>query len=389
MVSDVLLLLLSLLVPVLLVCVLVLYRAHRARLCKLEFLFNGLENRDYTFRFPQRSRDRAFDTALNRIKDVLAQHHTETLQREKYYEQLLSVVSTAILVVDRKGRVLRTNAAAHRMLDREFITHISQVEQALQADRFSVRRTEVSLDEKTVELWAVSDISHELSQKELASWEKVIRVLTHEMMNGISPVATLSQTLLERITAGEPLPAVDLEQALHTIHSTSDHLLRFVRDYRRLTLLPTPVPRPFYVKLFLEKMMAQARGFDGATAVQMELHVQPTDLMLYADESLLTHVCTNLLKNAVEALATTPDARILLCASLAPDESVRILVSNNGPAIPAEVSDHMFIPFFTTKPGGSGIGLSLSARIMQASGGQLRLLEEGDGLTTFQLTFPA
>lgn len=380
---------LSLLVPVLLVCLGLLLLAYRSRLRKLEFLFNGIENRDYGFHFPERGRNRTFDKALNRIKDILQQHHTETLEREKYYEQLLSVVSTAILVVDNCGRVLRTNAAAHRMLGREFITHISQVEDALRADRFSVRRTEVSLNDKTVELWAVSDISHELARKELASWEKLIRVLTHEIMNGVSPVATLSRTLLDRMDAGEPLPAADLQQAFRTIHATSDHMLRFVRDYRSLTLLPPPVPRPFYVKLFLEKMMALARGFDGAAAVRMELCVQPADLMLYADESLMTHVFTNLLKNAVEALAATPAPSIRLRAELAQDESVRILVSDNGPTIPAEVAAHMFIPFFTTKPGGSGIGLSLSARIMQASGGQIRLLDQGDGLTTFQLTFPA
>lgn len=379
---------LSLLVLVLLVCLGVLLLAFLAQRRKVEFLFNGIENRDYGFHFPERGRNRFFDKALNRIKDILQQHHTETLEREKYYEQLLSVVSTAILVVDHSGRVLRTNTAAHRMLGREFITHISQVEEALRADRFSVRRTEVRLNDSMVELWAVSDIGHELAQKELASWEKLIRVLTHEIMNGISPVATLSQTLLDRMDEGEPLPAADLQQAFRTIHATSDHMLRFVQDYRRLTLLPPPVPRPFYVKLFLEKMMALARGFDGASTVRMELHIQPADLMLYADESLLTHVFTNLLKNAVEALAATPAPCIRLSASLAPDESVQIRVANNGPAIPAEVAAHIFIPFFTTKPGGSGIGLSLSARIMQASGGQIRLLN-GDGLTTFVLSFPA
>ncbi len=162
MASDVLLL--SLLVLLLLVCLGVLLRAYHAQRRKEEFLFNGLENRDYAFHFPQRGRNRTFNMALNRIKDVLQQHHAETLEREKYYEQILSLVSTAILVVDSKGRVLRTNAAAHRMLDREFITHISQVETALQADRFSVHRAEVSLNDKSLDLWSITDICHDLTQ---------------------------------------------------------------------------------------------------------------------------------------------------------------------------------------------------------------------------------
>ncbi|MBQ2458717.1 MAG: ATP-binding protein, partial [Bacteroidaceae bacterium] len=164
-----------------------------------------------------------------------------------------------------------------------------------------------------------------------------------------------------------------------------------VENYRSLTLLPTPAPQPFYVKPFLERMLMLARATDGAEGLQMECSVSPADLMLYADESLLTHVFTNLLKNAVEALQTSAaqERYVRVEAAIDEAETVRIRVSNNGPAIPADVAEQMFVPFFTTKNGGSGIGLSLSARIMQASGARMELVESSDHETVFLLTFDA
>ena len=389
--SDHWLLLLAALALVFLFVIWRMHLRHRSQLRKVEFLFNAIDNLDFAFRFPVRGSNRTFNTALNRIKDILTASHYAQQERERYYEKILSMVSTAILVEDDRGRVVFCNDAALRLLRRDSITHISQVENDLKTGRFSVRRNVVGLDGRQMQLWAVNDISSELVLQEITSWEKLIRVLTHEIMNGVAPVTSLSRTLLQRVEHGGEVPVETLRQGLQTIHSTSDQLLRFVENYRSLTLLPTPAPQPFYVKPFLERMLMLARATDGAEGLLMECSVSPADLMLYADESLLTHVFTNLLKNAVEALQTSAaqERYVRVEAAIDEAETVRIRVSNNGPAIPADVAEQMFVPFFTTKNGGSGIGLSLSARIMQASGARMELVESSDRETVFLLTFDA
>ena len=389
--SDQWLLLLAALALVFLFVIWRMHLRHRSQLRKVEFLFNAIDNLDFSFRFPVRGSNRTFNTALNRIKDILTASHYAQQERERYYEKILSMVSTAILVEDDRGRVVFCNDAALRLLRRDSITHISQVENDLKTGRFSVRRNVVGLDGRQMQLWAVNDISSELVLQEITSWEKLIRVLTHEIMNGVAPVTSLSRTLLQRVEHGGEVPAETLRQGLQTIHSTSDQLLRFVENYRSLTLLPTPAPQPFYVKPFLERMLMLARATDGAEGLLMQCCVSPADLMLYADESLLTHVFTNLLKNAVEALQTSAaqERYVRVEAAIDEAETVRIRVSNNGPAIPADVAEQMFVPFFTTKNGGSGIGLSLSARIMQASGARMELVESSDRETVFLLTFDA
>lgn len=389
--SDHWLLLLAALALVFLFVIWRMHLRHRSQLRKVEFLFNAIDNLDFSFRFPVRGSNRTFNTALNRIKDILTASHYAQQERERYYEKILSMVSTAILVEDDRGRVVFCNDAALRLLRRDSITHISQVENDLKTGRFSVRRNVVGLDGRQMQLWAVNDISSELVLQEITSWEKLIRVLTHEIMNGVAPVTSLSRTLLQRVEHGGEVPAETLRQGLQTIHSTSDQLLRFVENYRSLTLLPTPAPQPFYVKPFLERMLMLARATDGAEGLLMECSVSPADLMLYADESLLTHVFTNLLKNAVEALQTSAaqERYVRVEAAIDEAETVRIRVCNNGPAIPADVAEQMFVPFFTTKNGGSGIGLSLSARIMQASGARMELVESSDRETVFLLTFDA
>lgn len=389
--SDHWLLLLAALALVFLFVIWRMHLRHRSQLRKVEFLFNAIDNLDFSFRFPVRGSNRTFNLALNRIKDILTASHYAQQERERYYEKILSMVSTAILVEDDRGRVVFCNDAALRLLGRGYITHISQVENDLKTGRFSVRRNVVGLDGRQMQLWAVNDISSELVLQEITSWEKLIRVLTHEIMNGVAPVTSLSRTLLQRVEHGGDVPAETLRQGLQTIHSTSDQLLRFVENYRSLTLLPTPAPQPFYVKPFLERMLMLARVTDGAEGLQMECSVSPADLMLYADESLLTHVFTNLLKNAVEALQTSAaqERYVRVEASIDEAETVRIRVSNNGPSIPTDVAEQIFVPFFTTKNGGSGIGLSLSARIMQASGARMELVESSDRETVFLLTFDA
>lgn len=389
-----------------------LYRHYRRNIKKVTFLFDAIDNGDFSFNFPTEKRfkeDNILHQSLNRIKLFLQHTREEQMEREKYYEQILNAVDTGILVVDSHDNILQHNQAALRLLDTDVLTHMNQVKGKLKDEHLAKHETQAMLKDKHVRIIALSDVSHELSNQEVDSWIKLIRVLTHEIMNTITPVTSLSETLLTRVTEDK-----DLKQGLETIHKTGTELLAFVNNYRRFTHVPQPQPALFYVEPFLERMALLCNH-------EVEIEVSPKDLLVYADESLLSHVVTNLLKNAVEAFrekgklsaernkqdgneqgrnkqecrsadlqsAASKKAFIRLQAYANAQESIIIDVSNNAGLIPEDVASHIFIPFFTTKPEGSGIGLSLSRQIMRVSGGNLSLHQDkAQGITTFRIIIP-
>ena len=389
-----------------------LYRHYRRNIKKVTFLFDAIDNGDFSFNFPTEKgfkEDKILHKSLNRIKLFLQHTREEQMDREKYYEQILNAVDTGILVVDSHDNILQHNQAALRLLDTDVLTHMNQVKGKLKDEHLAKHETQAMLKDKHVRIIALSDVSHELSNQEVDSWIKLIRVLTHEIMNTITPVTSLSETLLTRVTEDK-----DLKQGLETIHKTGTELLAFVNNYRRFTHVPQPQPALFYVEPFLERMAMLCNH-------EVEISVSPKDLLVYADESLLSHVVTNLLKNAVEAFngqeklsaernkqdgnvqgrnkqecrsadlqsAASKKAFIRLQAYANAQESIIIDVSNNAGLIPDDVASHIFIPFFTTKPEGSGIGLSLSRQIMRVSGGSLSLHQDkAQRITTFRIIIP-
>lgn len=389
-----------------------LYHHYRRNIKKVTFLFDAIDNGDFSFNFPTEKgfkEDKILHQSLNRIKLFLQHTREEQMEREKYYEQILNAVDTGILVVDSHDNILQHNQAALRLLDTDVLTHMNQVKGKLKDEHLAKHETQAMLKDKHVRIIALSDVSHELSNQEVDSWIKLIRVLTHEIMNTITPVTSLSETLLTRVTEDK-----DLKQGLETIHKTGTELLAFVNNYRRFTHVPQPQPALFYVEPFLERMAMLCNH-------EVEISVSPKDLLVYADESLLSHVVTNLLKNAVEAFngqeklsternkqdgnnqgrnkqecrsadlqsAASKKAFIRLQAYANAQESIIIDVSNNAGLIPEDVASHIFIPFFTTKSEGSGIGLSLSRQIMRVSGGSLSLHQDkAQGITTFRIIIP-
>ena len=371
-----------------------LYRHYRRNIKKVRFLFDAIDNGDFSFNFPTEKRnkeDKILHQSLNRIKLFLQHTREEQMEREKYYEQILNAVDTGIMVVDSQDNILQHNQAALRLLDTDVLTHINQVREKLKDEHLAKHETQAMLKDKHVRIIALSDVSHELSNQEVDSWIKLIRVLTHEIMNTITPVTSLSETLLKELDNEEqnaaelqPTEQAKLKQGLETIHKTGTELLAFVNNYRRFTHVPQPQPALFYVEPFLERMAMLCNH-------EVEIAVTPKDLLAYADESLISHVVTNLLKNAVEAfndLQSIPTTKpfIRLHAYTNEQEAVIIDVSNNAGLIPDDIASHIFIPFFTTKSEGSGIGLSLSRQIMRVSGGSLSLSQDKtQGITTFRI----
>lgn len=381
-----------------------LYRHYRRNIKKVIFLFDAIDNVDFSFNFPMQGvskNDRILHQSLNRIKAFLQHTREEQMEREKYYEKILNMVDAGIMVVDSHDNVLQHNQAALRLLDTDVLTHLNQAREKLKDEHLSKHETATMIKDKPVRIIAISDVSHELSNQEIDSWIKLIRVLTHEIMNTITPVTSLSETLLKELeedmhwegrfaTCPNFPKEKDLRIGLETIHKTGTELLSFVNNYRRFTHVPQPQPSLFYVEPFLNRMAMLCN-------YEVSIKVSPKDLIVYADESLIAHVVTNLLKNAVEAIkekestevSEDKHAFIRIKAYANEQEAIVIDVTNNAGIIPDDIAAHIFIPFFTTKKEGSGIGLSLSRQIMRVSGGTLSLHQDKEeNTTTFRIVIP-
>ena len=356
------------------------WRRYRKTVKKVVFLFDALDNGDYTFRFPENGKyddDKLMNASLNRVKEILRHARDEQIEREKYFELIIDSVDTGILVLDdERGVVLRCNKAALKLLQTEVVTHVNQIKDRLES--LAVRDAYTTLKGRRVRIVAISDIKGELANQEIDSWVKLIRVLTHEIMNTITPIVSLSEVMLTQAEGGR-------KAELEVINRTSKELVRFVENYRKFTHVPTPVPQLFYVKPFLERMarLAEQRMKPGCT---VGVDVSPEDLLVYADEGLIGRVVSNLLKNAVEAVGG--DGSVSVRAYTGDDDKVVVDVTDDGEPIPDDVAAHVFVPFFTTKKDGSGVGLSISRQIMRVSNGTIQLVQDRcNKLTTFRLTF--
>ena len=343
---------------------------YRRNTRKVALMFDAIDNNDLSFAFNTSgvpTDDALLNRSLNRIKLVLAHARDEAVEREKYYEQIMDAAGTGLLVTDAAGHILQHNHAATVLLQRQVLTHLDQVRSRLDDGTLSLRETYTTLRGERVRIIAVSDINSELANREVDSWIKLIRVLTHEIMNTITPITSLSQTLLRNATGEQ-------REGLETISRTGSELMAFVDNYRRFTHVPQPQPKLFYVKPFAERMARLA-------PCEVEVNVCPADLLVYADEGLMARVMSNLLKNAAEAVCAADEVhgsqgrKVWIDAYTGSDDSVVMDVCDNAGIIDADTAQHVFVPFFTPKAGGNGIGLPLARQIMRVSGGTLSLVQ--------------
>jgi len=383
-------------------------RLYRHHIKQVLFMIDALENNDNTFRFPEEDgtmESRQINVALNRVGHILYNVKSETAQQEKYYELILDFVSTGLLVLNDNGAVYQKNKEALRLIGLNIFTHVRQLskvdtelmnrmENCRPGDKLqvtfhnergtvnlSIRVSEINVRKEHLRILALNDINTELDEKEIDSWIRLTRVLTHEIMNSVTPITSLCDTLLSMSESKDE----EISHGLQTISATGKGLLSFVESYRQFTRIPTPEPSLFYVKAFIERMVELARHQNPCDNIIFHTEISPEDLILYADENLISQVVINLLKNAIQAIGSQPDGKIEIQAYCNETEEILIEIKNNGPEIPLEIAEHIFIPFFTTKEGGSGIGLSISRQIMRLSGGSLTLLPDKE--TRFILKF--
>ena len=364
---------------------------------KCFLMLEAIRNNDYSFRLPKTyhsENEQVLQDTINQFGMLMNEQKQEMVQREKYYEQIMSSVSTGILVLDEENDyVVQANPASAKLLGLPVISTLHQLARYgedvanllrtlkpgersqlhLQTEKgeanLSVTCVRTELGDKKVRILVLNDIRNEMDEKELDSWIKLTRVLTHEIMNSIAPISSISDTFMQR----EDVKESPLYEGIRAIHDTSSGLINFVDSYRKFSSLQKPQPEPFYI----QEMVQQLKSLDLIPEqISFTIQVESKDLMLFADPNLVRQILINLIKNAVQAIDSEA-GRIHIQAYTRANEHVYIAVSNNGPEIPANVAPQVFVPFFTTKHEGSGIGLSLSRQIMKLSGGTITLLKTG------------
>jgi nitrogen fixation/metabolism regulation signal transduction histidine kinase len=375
---------------------------YNSSLKKIAFMFNSIENDDFTFRFTLLSKqfqnDRLLNMSLNRIKDLVSEARQEVREREKYYETILNQVTTGIVIMNEQGIVFHINKQALTLLGLYRLTHIRQLSvisegldlqfstlldgesrmvkffnEAAEAT-LNITARHLQLQGKSFKIIALTDIADEVDQIRMESWQRMSRVMTHEIMNSLAPITSLSQTLLDTHDTET------IRHGLEIINETSKGLSKFVENYRTLTRIPPPVLEEIDLKTLIENELNLIGG-------NIELSILTSNTLILADKVQISQVMMNLLKNAIEALQEVqrPDAKIWI--EIATNSKGRLYVDfcNNGLSISDEIRDNLFVPFFTTKEQGNGIGLPLSHQIMLMHEGGLQVFTKP--YTKFRVQF--
>ena len=391
------------LVAVIITAAITSYITSRKMRAKVSYMLDALEDKELNFRFDEkRLRGRKFNKTLNRLRNIFDKERHEIIEQEKYFGLMLDHVKTGIAVVDKDGRIAYCNNTALSLLGIATFGHIRQLRAVSEslyelfqtiADRneerasyynesgkmtISLTASEATINKDVVRIIVFNDISSDIAENEQESWSKLIRVLTHEIMNTVTPISSLSETLLNFEDVSE-----EVRNGLTTISESSKGLIKFVDSYRNLTRVAPPVKKAFYFKDLAERAINLTREqavLNGAICTYEEL---TDDIILYADKGQITQILINLIKNAIQAEAR----HIVITAQITFSENIVISVSNDGHPISCESRDEIFIPFYTTKQEGTGIGLSLSRQIMRLHNGTLTLSRSDDSKTTFTHLF--
>lgn len=377
---------------------------------KITYMLDALEDNETNFRFGEGGLgSRKINHTLNRIRTIFQKETANIREQEEYYGQMLDQARTGIVVVESgTDSVLYTNRQSLTLLGISSLSTLRQLDIVSPMLRAAFEKAEEGSDQKAsiysessltnisltatsahirgkdVKIIAVNDISETIEENESESWTRLIRVLTHEIMNTVTPIASLSEALSEYAgTITTPADGPDLKAGLDTIASSSRGLIKFVNSYRDLTHIAVPVRKAFFARNLAARVIDLSQSALTAAGAEAEFVEKTEDVLLYADENQISQILINLVKNAVQAGAK----HIRISAELDKKDNAVINVSNDGQPISAASQEEIFIPFFTTKQDGSGIGLSLSRQIMRMHGGTLRLSRSDAEATVFTLIF--
>lgn len=392
--------------PLLTLSVFRLISVYKGIIGRISFIIRAVKNDDYSFRFtenPNRTENVLVNSALNEIKDVMDEKKRLIREDEKNFELIMECANIGIMLLMKNGTVMHANSKALAFFSLPRISHVEHLR--AQSDelvdilndikpseqkslRYSTEMGDVNLflscaeikyKEKDIRVVTIGNINKELDNHEAESWEKLTRILTHEIMNSLAPITSISNTLIDNIENADRVG-----EGLEIIHSTSERLMKFVSSFRQVTRVPMPQKSPFYLKELISDVLAIADVGD----INVKVNINPDDTLLYADRTQLTQVMLNLLKNAIESCEANEEQKdylIEIQSQIDSDERIRIEFANNAGRIPDEVAENIFTPFFTTKQDGSGIGLAISRQIIRLHGGSLHLSKNTEEKVTFMI----
>jgi two-component system nitrogen regulation sensor histidine kinase NtrY len=379
---------------------------------------------EFTRSFQIEGMGSSFNELNKAFNDVISDFQKVRSEKEEHFHYLQSIVQNidvSIIAYQHDGTIEMINKSAKKLFQLGSVKNISaltplseelvetllnikpgenklvKVQDVDDLLQLAINATEFKIKNKVVILTTIKNIQNVLEEQETEAWQKLIRVLTHEIMNSITPIASLSSTLEimlkdlnldQKTNEGKDIEAVnEIQQALQTINKRSNGLLHFVNTYRNLTRIPKPNFKITRVsELFINIGRLMGKDLE-EQKIQITSNLDPPSLEIYMDEQLIEQVLINLLKNSIHSLEGRINPQIELRAYFNKRGRPTIQVSDNGVGILKEVMDKVFIPFFTTKPSGSGIGLSLSRQILKLHGGTITAQSEPDKETTFTMTF--
>lgn len=385
------------------------YRVRR----KVNYMLDALEDGETNFRFSERKS--RLNKTLNRLNGIFKQERLAIREQEKFFGTLLDNVKTGIVVFDTSsGAITYSNSRALQILGLASLVNIKQLRiiDSNLAAAF-IAEKEVSDPEKNkasfynessqktivmskssalvqgrdVRIVSFNDVTEELETNQEEAYSKLIRVLTHEIMNTVTPISSLSDALVSYLEPEDdeltPERRKALRDGLDTIASSSRSLIQFVESYRNLTRVAPPVKSVFYVRDLASEVMELTSEQLASSGASLSFAERSDDVILFADRGQILQILINLVKNAVQAKART----INMEARIDSSDVTIIEVSNDGEPISPEAQKQMFVPFYTTKQDGSGIGLAISRQIMRMHNGQISLKSSTAEKTTFSLLF--
>lgn len=390
---------------------------------KIAFFFEAVENNDSAIQFPIHTNNKSvkdLHKSLNRVNFLIQKIKIENKHQEKYYHSILEQAAIGLLTLNEKGHILLANKTVKTLLDYEQLTHIEQLKRVdkklysivSQLKPFDQKLTSITNERETIQLTIrskpikvgnenltlviIQNINTELDEKETDAWVKLFRVLTHEIMNTIAPITSLSETLSTIYTKNnkESIQPSELNEkdikrtikGLDVIKEQGKDLTKFVESYRTLTKIPKPEKEIILIETLFNKIRILSSQENGFQNIKFEVSIKPNNLELYIDEKQIIQVLLNLVKNAIQSINKSKN-KGLISLKAEKDEHSNIIVSvtDNGTGIPLEIQNQIFIPFFTTKEEGTGIGLSLSKYILKLHGGRLLMTSSSNISTTFCL----
>lgn len=367
---------------------------------KIDFMSDALDSGESAFRYSEDHwSDRRLNRSLNRLRSIFEAEKSDIRERERYFGIMLDHVQSGVIVIDG-DKIDYSNVIARGFLGMSDISSLRQIERispelanafrsasetetraSFVSERgtvqFSISACTARLHGKDVSIVTFNDITREMENNESESWTRLIRVLTHEIMNTVTPIASLSSALSQNLDAYD---TEDVRSALGTISSSSEGLISFVQSYRSLTHIAAPVRKAFYLRDLVNDSVTIAQA--NWPSARVSYHELSEDIILYADYGQISQVMNNLIKNAVQAGASDID----ITASIDKRERTVINVANNGEPISETGREQIFVPFYTTKGvSGTGVGLSLCRQIIRLNGGTINLTSSTPEATVFTI----